>query len=100
MEGDGHPDSMVLPLLVSLTETARLICFPYVPPVHVSRKRDWRSRDAHLNDKGGWRSWCTEQRRRDVASCSIQKNLEGLIKEREKGSESGGVVMFILNVEC
>lgn len=53
MEGDGHPDSMVLPLLVSLTETARLICFPYVPPVHVSRKRDWRSRDAHLNDKGG-----------------------------------------------
>lgn len=75
-EGGEHPDSMVLPLLVWLK---RYNCSAFLMYLLFMRaERDWRSRDAHLNEKGGWRSWCTEQWRRDE-SCSVQKNLEGLI---------------------
>lgn len=58
VEGDKHPDNMVLPLLVSQAEPIRLLCFLSAPPVHVSRKRVWRSRAAHLNEEGVEESCC------------------------------------------
>ncbi len=40
MEGDEHPDSVALSLLISQTEPIRLLCFPSAPPVHASRKSE------------------------------------------------------------
>lgn len=83
MEGDEHPDSSAVPSLVSQAEAIRRLCFHSATPlVHVSRKRVWWSRDAHLNEDvwGGVEgSWCTERWRRAVASWSIQKRPRGAV---------------------
>ncbi|KAK2895269.1 hypothetical protein Q8A73_014757 [Channa argus] len=40
VEGDEHPDSMVLSVLISQAEALRLCCFPSAPHVHASRKSE------------------------------------------------------------
>lgn len=58
MEGDERPDSSAVPSLVTQAGAIRRLCFHSATPlVHVSRKRVWWSRDAHLNEdvwRGRW----------------------------------------------
>lgn len=80
VEGDEHPDSMVLPFACQ-TEAIRLLCFLSAPPVHASRKSESGGVVMPISMRGGGGGvgvgqrgrWCAEQWRRDVVSCSIQR---------------------------
>lgn len=99
VEGDERPDSSAVPSLVSQAEAIRRLCFHSATPlVHVSRKRVWWSRDAHLNEDvwgGRWGgapgvegSRCTERWRRAVASWSVHKRPRGIVIMEEASRDA------------
>lgn len=71
VEGDEHPDSMVLSVFVSQTESVRLLCFPSAPPVHASRKSESGGVVMPISMKRGWRSW--SRTKREVAHRAVEE---------------------------
>lgn len=107
MEGDERPDSSVVPSLVSQAKAIRRLCFHSATLlVHVSRKRVWWSRDAHLNEDvwggrrggGGRREWRGDGAQSGGGELlqvgAYKKDLEGPLSWKKR------VVTLISDMAC